>query len=103
MRLVADGHVVVRGLVHLRGDLLGADDDHHVAVPGDLLQGLVDALAVHREVHDDPVEPVHRLPPRDAGAYGVIPAEPLDHAADVLLQHMVLGVDVDPARPERPG
>ena len=103
MGLIADGDVEVRGLVDLHRDLLGTDYDHHVTVLRDLRQGLVHALAVHGEMDDRAVESLGGLLPGHAGPDGVVTAEPFDDAADVLLQHWVLGIHVDPAGPQGSG
>ena len=92
VRLVAHGHVEVRALVHLGGHLLGTHDYEYVLVPRDLGQSLVDPLAVHGQMDDLPGEVLDLLLPGDPGLYGVVPAEPLHDAADVLLQHRVLRV-----------
>jgi len=103
MRLVAYGDIEVRTLVDLERDLGGTDDDHYVLVLRDLRHGIHHLLSVHREMHDLPMEVLGGLLPGDAGLYGIIPAEAVHHAADVLLEHGIVGIHVDALGAERPG
>ena len=103
MGLVADGHVEVRPLVDLGGNLLGTHDDHYVLVAGDLRKGIGDGLTVHGQVDDLSLEVLDSLLPAHTRLNRVVSAEALDDTADVSLQDLVVCVDVDALGSKGPG
>ena len=103
MGLVADRDVEVCTLIDLERHLGCADDDHYVLVLGDLGDGIHYLLAVHGQMDYLSLEVLGGLFPGHAGLDGVVPSEPVHDAADVLLKHRVVRVDVYALGSQCPG